>query len=77
MPSDRQGQLRLIPGSRVMWVNPACEWQGGSRLGCGDTIVPIRVQVHFPADFISTVNVCSHHMPHYLRILRGRKVEVV
>lgn len=70
MSGVRQQQLRLLPGSRIMWVNPECEWQGGSRDGCNDDVSTLTVTYEFPTHFERRVRVCSHHVLAFVRQAR-------
>lgn len=67
---ERQQWLRLLPGREVMWINPECQWQGGSRKSCGDIITPVEVRATFPVELTRYVNVCDHHIIEYSQLLR-------
>ena len=66
----RQGQLRLLPGRGIAWINPECQWQGSSKQSCGEIITPVEVFATFPVNFSRYVNVCDHHFIEYSQMLR-------
>lgn len=70
MPDSVQGNMRTAPNNdvrRARYVNPECQWQGGSRVDCDERLDHVKVKRSTFTNYIGTVTVCMNHVAAYIR----------